>query len=597
MSTASAAAQPEKSDSLRRGARFLARLLAPKRPALILVSALGLVSAMANGLVPYVIGRFFDALVGVKGADTFEAVMPVVWLLVAWLAMQCIANAVDWINDRWRKRVDTQVRLDVRSLGFSHLLRLPIAYHRTERMIEALEKFGKASWMCATVVQTLASLAPQILSIVVGLAVSFYINAWLALILLGGVSVYIVIMLRVVRRAEGALDRSVRSWNEGWGRVGSVAIQAEAVKQATAEDYEEKRNAENARQTFEVSFKTERMWTNLSAFQRFVVMLTQLGVFSLSVYLLARGRLTPGELVALNGYALMFFGPFVQLGHSWQLIQNGLAAGAEAERVLAHPAERYRPADAVPIAPGSSTVEFKSVGFHYTEADGPVLVDVSFVAKPGMSVALVGESGVGKSTFISLLSAYYFPTAGAVTVNGVDTRQADLRDLRGRIAVVPQEVALFNDTIEANIRYGAFDASHDDVVRAAQEAHIAGVIDKLPQGYQTIVGERGVRLSVGQKQRVAIARAILRNPQILVLDEPTSALDPHTERLITESLERLMRGRTTFIVAHRLSTIRAADLILVIENGRVVERGNHEKLLALNGAYRRLHDYHVGLRA
>jgi len=596
MDAARTAAQPESSDSLRRGARFLARLLAPKRRMLVLVSVLGLISACANGLVPYVIGRFFDAIVGVKGATTLEAVMPVVWLLLAWLAMQCIANGVDWINDRWRKRVDTQVRLDVRALGFGHLLRVPIAFHRTERMVEALEKFGKASWMCATVVQTLAGLAPQLLSILVGLAVSFYINPYLALILLAGVSIYLVIMLRVVQRAEGALDRSIKSWNEGWGRVGSAIIQAEAVKQATAEDYEEERNLAGSRETFRLSYKTERMWTNLSAFQRAVVMLTQLGVFALSVFLLAHERMTPGELVALNGYALMFFGPFVQLGHSWQLIQNGLAAGAEAERVLAVPRERYRPDGAAEIAPGSATVEFRSVSFHYSEADGPVLADVSFAAKPGMSVALVGESGVGKSTFISLISGYYFPTGGEILVNGVDTRNADLRDLRRRIAVVPQEVALFNDTIEANIRYGAFDASHDDVVRAAREAHIAGVIDKLPQGYQTIVGERGVRLSVGQKQRVAIARAILRNPQILILDEPTSALDPHTERQITESLERLMRGRTTFIVAHRLSTIRAADLILVVEGGHIVERGSHDALLAMNGAYRRLHDLHIGLR-
>jgi subfamily B ATP-binding cassette protein MsbA len=292
----------------------------------------------------------------------------------------------------------------------------------------------------------------------------------------------------------------------------------------------------------------------------------------------------------------MFFGPFVTLGNNWQVLQNGLAAAAETERVLAVPREVYRPADAVPLGRMRGRVEFRGVGFQYGDSAVPVLVNIDFAAEPGTSVALVGESGVGKSTFISLLGAYNFPTTGSVLIDGTDTRRLDLRELRSRIAIVPQEVALFNDTIEANIRYGAFAASREDVMRAAEQAHISGVIDNMPHGYATLVGERGVRLSVGQKQRVAIARAVLRNPQILVLDEPTSALDPHTERLITDSLGRLMRGRTTFIVAHRLSTVRAANLILVIDAGRIVERGTHEELLALNGLYRRMHDFHIGLK-
>jgi ABC-type multidrug transport system fused ATPase/permease subunit len=209
---------------------------------------------------------------------------------------------------------------------------------------------------------------------------------------------------------------------------------------------------------------------------------------------------------------------------------------------------------------------------------------------------LVGESGVGKSTTISLISGYYFPTQGNVLIDGIDTRKLNLTTLRQQIAVVPQEVALFNDTLLANIRYGSFGASHENVVRVAREAHMEEFISGLPHGYETIVGERGIKLSVGQKQRVAIARAILRNPAILILDEPTSALDAHTEQIVTEALEKLMRGKTTFIIAHRLSTVRKADVVLVFQKGKIVEKGTHNELVAKEGGvYRRLYDYQIGL--
>jgi ABC-type multidrug transport system fused ATPase/permease subunit len=596
MSATQAAGDRAKSDSIRRGARVLLGFLAPLRRQMIVVSILGIVSAAANGLVPFVIGRFFDALVAVRDAAAFSQFVPILLLLAAWLAIQAIANCVDWLNDRSRTQIDTRVRLHIRGQALSHLLRLPLSFHRTERMAETLEKFGRASWMCASVVQTLVGVGPQLLSIVVGLAVSFAINPYLALILLAGVALYVAVVRGIVRASAGALDQGIRALNETWGNVSTAVQQAEAVKQASAEDHEEKRNMEASEEAFRLWFRTQRLWINVTAFQRAIVTATQLGIFGVSVLLVARGAISPGDLVALNGYALMFFGPFVMLGGNWQVLQNGLVAAAETERVLAVPRERYRPDDAVPLGAMRGTVEFRKVAFRYADAAAPVLEDIDFKAEPGMSVALVGESGVGKSTFISLIGAYHFPSAGSVLVDGIDTRRLDLTELRSRIAVVPQEVALFNDTIETNIRYGAFNATQEDVVRAAEQAHIAGVIAKMDKGYQTLVGERGVRLSVGQKQRVAIARAILRDPQILILDEPTSALDPQTERLITDSLDRLMKGRTTFIVAHRLSTVRAADLILVIDAGRIVERGSHEELLALNGTYRRLHDLHIGLK-
>jgi len=241
-------------------------------------------------------------------------------------------------------------------------------------------------------------------------------------------------------------------------------------------------------------------------------------------------------------------------------------------------------------------VKFDKVFFNYEITQPQVLTDISFSVQPGQVIAFVGASGVGKSTVISLISGYNFPTEGNVLIDGIDTRKLNLTNLRQQIAVVPQEVALFNDTIKHNIRYGSFDATDEEIFQAAREANIDEFVNTLPEKYGATVGERGIKLSVGQKQRVSIARAILRNPAILILDEPTSALDAKTEKIVTEALEKLMADRTTFIIAHRLSTVRKANTILVFEKGRIVEQGTHQELIAKeNGVYRHLYEYQIGL--
>jgi ABC-type multidrug transport system fused ATPase/permease subunit len=343
-------------------------------------------------------------------------------------------------------------------------------------------------------------------------------------------------------------------------------------------------------------YKLERNWSNVEFFQRTIVFLTQLTVFILSVGLVANGTISVGQLVALNGYSLMFFGPFVSLGHSWQTMQNGITAAARAEEMFKKEEEVYLPKDIVSLKNIMGHVQFENVSFRYGPDQPEILSDINLDIKPGQVVALVGESGVGKSTSISLISGYYFPATGSVLIDGIDTRKLDLKNLRQQIGVVPQEVALFNDTLMANIRYGSFGATDEEVLRAAKEAHMEEFISGLPMKYNTIVGERGIKLSVGQKQRVAIARAMLRNPAILILDEPTSALDAQTEQIVTGALEKLMHGKTTFIIAHRLSTVRKADVVLVFQKGKIIEKGTHGELIAKEGGeYRRLYELQIGL--
>jgi ABC-type multidrug transport system fused ATPase/permease subunit len=373
--------------------------------------------------------------------------------------------------------------------------------------------------------------------------------------------------------------------------------QIDIVKISTAEDYEDSRRLKELKEARAVWKKLDVKAARLDAFQRTMIFVVQGTIFALSVRFVASGEITLGTLMAFNGYSMMFLSPIVRIGLSWQRFQNGFVAADTLYReILDKPIEIYHPENAPSLIETKGEISFENVSFSYSDGDAKILDDVSFVARKGETVALVGESGVGKSTTISLISGLYFPTGGAVKIDGNDTREVDLKELRSHIAVVPQELSLFNDTIENNIKYGTFDATHDQVVAAAKIAQADSFIDKFSNGYETMVGERGVKLSVGQKQRVAIARAVLRDPAILILDEPTSALDSRTEKELSESLEKLMEGRTTFIVAHRLSTVRKADTIIVMEEGKMVESGSHEELVGIKGGrYRKMYEHNIGL--
>jgi ATP-binding cassette subfamily B protein len=301
------------------------------------------------------------------------------------------------------------------------------------------------------------------------------------------------------------------------------------------------------------------------------------------------GEITVGSLFALISYVLMLGAPVQRLGF---LVNLAATAGASAKRVfdiIDTPSEIEEREDAVWLERASGAVTFEGVDFAYRE-DRPILAEVSFHADPGQTIALIGPTGSGKSTVTNLLPRFYDPTAGRILVDGVDVREVQVQSLRQQIGIVLQDPFLFSQTVAENIAYGRPNASMNEIVAAATAARAAGFIADMPDGYDTRVGERGVTLSGGQKQRIAIARALLTDPRILILDDSTSSVDTETEHLIQEALAVLMEGRTTFVIAQRLLTLKSADLILVLDNGRIVQRGTHEQLLADEGLYREIYD-------
>jgi len=415
-------------------------------------------------------------------------------------------------------------------------------------------------------------------------------------VLLVAISIYVAILLRSVPQLAGLQEKMHKAYSRAYGDTWDALENIREIKQAATETTEKKNIYRKfVHRATPLWLNLSYIWRKLSFFQRFLITLTQLSIFAISVFFVKNGTLTPGELVAFNGYAAMIFGPFVILGQNWQTIQNGLIALVRAEKILSLPREIYQPKDAVVLKKIKGEISFKNVSFSFRKG-GSVLKEVSFNVNRGEKAALVGKSGVGKTTIIDLLMGFYFPQKGKITIDGVDIKKLNLSAYRSKIGAVSQEPTLFNDTILNNIKYGNFGASQKEVDDAVKLAHADEFIDGFPKKYKQLVGWKGIKLSTGQKQRIALARAFLRNPDILILDEPTSALDAYSEKLIKESLGNLMKGRTTLIIAHRLSTIRETDKILVIEKGRIIEEGRHSRLIKIkNGAYKKLYALQSGL--
>ena len=323
---------------------------------------------------------------------------------------------------------------------------------------------------------------------------------------------------------------------------------------------------------------------SLNAGQSFIIAIGITGLLLMASNGVAKGTMTVGDLVLVNMYMLQLYMPLNFLGFVYREIKHALADMEKMFRLLDENREVADAPDAIPLLLGNAEVSFNQVGFGY-DAQRTILHEVSFDIPAGHTVAVVGASGAGKSTLSRLLFRFYDVNAGSIRIDGQDIRKVTQASLRAAIGIVPQDTVLFNDTIYYNIAYGRPDATREEVLQAARSAHIHSFIESLPQGYDTRVGERGLKLSGGEKQRVAIARAVLKNPAILIFDEATSALDSKSEKAIQDELRHVAQNRTTLVIAHRLSTIVDAQQILVMEHGRIIERGTHRELLEKQGTY------------
>jgi len=355
------------------------------------------------------------------------------------------------------------------------------------------------------------------------------------------------------------------------------------------EDYEVDRFGKENFSNFRAQMKNAQLMATLTPVIEFLAAIGVTVIIWYGGWEVINGNLTAGALIAFLVYAVNLSNPIKRLSRVYANIQRALAAAERVFSVLDTEPEIQNIPGATELPSIQGEVAFHDITFEYKPGE-PVLSNISLTAKPGQMVAIVGPSGAGKTTIANLIPRFYEPTKGYISIDGIDIKTVTLDSLRKQIGIVPQETVLFNGTVYDNILYGDLNATYDEVIAAAQAANAHKFITAMPDGYETQIGERGSKLSGGQRQRIAIARAILKNPRVLILDEATSALDTESEKLVQEALDKLMISRTSFVIAHRLSTVLRADLILVMERGKIVERGTHAELLAMGGLYSKLHE-------
>lgn len=474
----------------------------------------------------------------------------------------------------------------VASQLFEHLLSLSLRFHmqrQTGGLSRDIERGTKGIGFLLNFM--VFNIIPTVLEIAMVAGILLWRYDWtFAVLTLGTIAAYIVFTLLVTER------RMVyrRSMNDLDSKANSKAIDAllnyETVKYFGNERYEYERYDDNLGRWVDSAVKNQVSLNLLNMGQGVIITLGITLLLWRSAAGVVQGTMSVGDVVLVSAYLTQLYAPLNFLGFVYREIKHALADMERMFDLMGNQQEVADQPDARPLHTSSATVRFDGVQFSY-EPKRQILFDLSFEVPAGQTLAVVGASGAGKSTLSRLLFRFYDVDGGSISVNGEDIRSLTQASLRAHIGIVPQDTVLFNDTILYNIAYGRPEADTEAVIRAAQAAHIHDFVASLPDGYQTQVGERGLKLSGGEKQRVAIARTLLKDPPILILDEATSALDTHTERAIQDELSQIARDRTTLIIAHRLSTIVDANQIIVIDAGRIVERGNHASLLAQEGRY------------
>jgi ATP-binding cassette subfamily B protein len=571
--------------------------LRPHKAKLVFSLVLSVLNTLVHLVQPWPLAIMIDSVAAGKPLPPIARdILPhdhrylqLVILVGAGFAFTVLANGLTVWQTALDAKIEQKMILDFRGDLFQHAQRLSLAFHDARKTGELMGRINYAAASVGNVVMAFPPMLQAFLSLIGMFAISVLIQWQLALISLIVVPLLYYSAGLYGKRVTPRLERVQGLEWQSLSIVHESMAMLRVIVSFGREQYEFKRFREQGETAVEERVKLTVRQTLFTLLVNTITAAGTAGVFGYGFYLVLEGRLDIGKLIVLMSYVAAVYQPLEAISGSVGGLHTELVQLRGSFQLLDTAPEVVEDPRAVVLERADGEVSYENVSFSY-RGRKDTLHEVSFHALPGQRIAIVGPTGAGKTTLVSLLARFYDPREGQIRIDGVDLRALKLRSLRDQISVVLQEPLLFSGTVAENIRYGRLDASNEEVIEAAKSAGAHDFIERLPQGYDTELGERGAQLSGGERQRICVARAFIKDAPILILDEPTSSIDSKTEAIILDSLERLMAGRTSFMIAHRLSTIRQADKIVVIDRGRVVEQGTHEELVGRQGLYRQLHD-------
>ncbi|WP_342468551.1 ABC transporter ATP-binding protein [Ureibacillus sp. FSL K6-3587] len=570
-------------DSIRRYMRFVK----PYYWEIILTLIIGVIKFAIPLFIPFLTKIVIDdILLNTELTDAERIKQLTYWLGGALVIFFIIRPPVEYYRQYFAQHVSNKVLYDIRKELYVHLQKLSLKFYSNHRAGDIISRFINDVEATKNFVMIgLMNLWLDMTTILIVIGIMLTMDWKLTIVAVISLPLFAISVkyffgrLRVLTRIRSQALANLQSYLHE--RVSGISI----VKSFALEEHEQKIFDKENGEFLDKSLDHTRWNAKSFAVVNTITDIAPLLVIGFASYLIIQGQLSVGEMAAFMGYIERLYSPLRRLMNSSTTLTQSIASMDRMFSLMDEEYDVQNKPNALPLPPVTGKVEFQNVQFKYAEEGQPVLKNINFTIQPGKTAAFVGMSGGGKSTIVSLIPRFYDVTSGSVKIDGKDVREVDIKSLRSQIGIVLQDNILFSDSVKQNILMGKPDATDEEVIAAAKAANAHDFIMSLPNGYDTKVGERGVKLSGGQKQRIAIARVFLKNPPILVLDEATSALDLESEALIQESLERLASDRTTIIIAHRLSTITHADKIFVIDHGEVAEEGNHESLMAKKGIY------------